>query len=76
MNESKKVKARIVTKTNPSSLGDRIIGQVGREYMLEIDGQPVPGVLSQRIDFTPNDIATLTVTMVLPEIVYLDDENE
>ena len=70
-------KARIIAKERPKTNDSGVTcSQVGRDYLLEVDGKIVPGIISKRIDFTPNDLATLTIIMKLPEIVYLDDSDE
>lgn len=59
--------AKLISSTSPNG-----IGQVGRDYHLEVDGVIVPGVISKTINLDCNERATLTVVMKLPEVIYQD----
>jgi hypothetical protein len=74
-NLSKAAKVTIVCKQRPKQqLSGVSTAQPGRDYVVNVDGKPLSGVLSKSMDFKPNEIATLTIVMKLPEIVYLEDD--
>lgn len=67
-------KAKLMVTNKPKESGEPITtAQTGRDFLLEIDGKVVPGVMSKTIDLAPNEIATLTIVMKLPEIIYVDE---
>ena len=53
--------------------GDAIKGQ---DMFLEVDGAKVDGEISLSITAKHNEVATATVTMILPEIEYREASNE
>jgi len=44
----------------------------GRNAFVEVNGERVAGERSLRVDFAIDEVATATVTMILPEIEYRD----
>lgn len=45
----------------------------GKNAFIEVNGQRLYGEISLDIDFPKDDVATATIKMILPKIVYRDE---